>query len=302
MTSSGPRVFLEYDQAALDAAYDQALHAPNLPLVLKRYASNSTATRARIGDPERIAYGPTPIETLDIFRTARTSAPVQIFIHGGAWRSSLARDYVFLAEPFVRAGAHVVIPDFAWVQDVPEGLIALADQVRRAITWVYRHAAEFGGDPNQLYISGHSSGGHLAGVALTTDWTKHDLPATLFQGGVCISGIYDLKPVGLSARRSYVKFDHVVEHALSPQRHLGNLRTPLVLACGTCESPEFQRQTFEFAETVRLAGKPVQTLVGENYNHFEILETLGNPLGLVGHAALRQMGLTSVQITRPRNA
>ena len=69
--------------------------------------------------------------------------------------------------------------------------------------------------------------------------------------------------------------------------------TPLVVAYGTCETPEFQRQNREFAAAVKAAEKPVQLLVGENYNHFELPETLSNPYGLLGQAALDLMGLTA---------
>ena len=81
------------------------------------------------------------------------------------------------AEMFLAAGAHYVVPDFAWVQDVGGNLMVLADQVRRAIAWVYENAAHFGGDPNRLYLGGQSSGGHLAAVALTTDWQHAIRPA-----------------------------------------------------------------------------------------------------------------------------
>jgi len=91
--------------------------------------------------------------------------------------------------------------------------------VRRALAWVYRNAKEFGGDASRLYVSGHSSGAHLAGVALVTDWRKEfDLPADTVKGGLLCSGIHDLKPVRLSARSSYVKFTDEMEHALSTQR------------------------------------------------------------------------------------
>ena len=65
----------------------------------------------------------------------------------------------------------------------------------------------------------------------------------------------------------------------------------LVLAHGSCETPEFKRQTRDFHAAVRGAGKPVELLLGEGYNHFEMLETLGNPYGLLGRAALAQMRL-----------
>ena len=193
---------------------------------------------------------------------------------------------------FIAAGAHYVVPDFAWVQDVGGSLIVLADQVCRAIAWVHRNAADFGGDPNRLYLGGQSSGGHLAAVALTTDWRRNfGLPADIIKGGMCISGMYDLIPVRLSARSAYVKFDNATVAALSPICHLDQLHAPLVVAHGTCETPEFQRQNREFAAAVKAAGKRVQLLVGEHYNHFELPETLGNPYGLLGRAALDLMGL-----------
>ena len=291
--AKGPRVWLDLDQAELDAAYDQTVWAPNREQVIRRYAAHSDAARARLGAPRRFAYGPTPVEGLDLYATSRPSAPINVFIHGGAWRAGLARNYAFPAELFVRAGAHFVVPDFAAVQDVGGSLTPMADQVRRAVAWVYRNAKSFGGDPDRLYVSGHSSGAHLAGVVLTTDWAREfNLPADTVKGGLCSSGMYDLKPVRLSARSSYVKFTDEMEQALSSQRHLDRLNAPLVVSHGTLESPEFHRQARDFVAAVMAAGKPVKLLVGEDYNHFEIIETLGTPYGLLGRAVLEQMKLS----------
>jgi len=294
MPEKGPPVFLDYGQAELDAAYDQAAYATNREQLIKRRVRDSELTRLRIGEPERVAYGPADIERLDIYRTERDAAPVFIFIHGGAWRSGRSKDFATPAEMILAAGVHYVVPDFAWVQDVGGSLMVLADQVRRAIAWVYRNAVRFGIDPTRLYVGGQSSGGHLAAVALTTDWPRDfGLPADIIKGGMCISGMYDLTPVRLSARNAYVAFDDATVAALSPIRHLDRLHAPLVVAYGTCETPEFQRQNREFAAAVKAAEKPVQLLVGENYNHFELPETLSNPYGLLGQAALDLMGLTA---------
>ena len=291
----GSAVWLDMDQAELDAAYDQIKYAPNLPQITKRYATNSDAVRARLGAPRRYSYGPSAVEALDVYATKRANAPINIFIHGGAWRGGLARDSAYAAELFVHAGAHYVVPDFINVVEAGGNLMAMAEQVRRAVAWVYRNAQTFGGDANRIYVSGHSSGGHLAGVVLTTDWRKDfGLAADLVKGGLCCSGLFDLKPVRLSFRSSYVKFTDEIEQALSPQRHLDKLNAPLVLAYGTLETPEFQRQSRDFAAAVKAAGKPVELLVGEGYNHFEMPETLANPYGLLGRAALAQMKLSPV--------
>ena len=294
MPEKGPPVFLDYDQVALDAAYDQAAYARNREQLIERRISDSAIIRRRIGKPERAAYGPAEIERLDIYRSERSAAPVFVFIHGGAWRSGRSKDFASPAEMFLAAGAHYVVPDFDWVQDVGGNLMVLADQVRRAIAWVHENIARYDGDPDRLYIGGQSSGGHLAAVALTTDWRRDfNLPADIIKGGMCISGMYDLEPVGLSARSRYVAFDDATVAALSPIRHLGRIRAPLVVAYGTCETPEFQRQNREFAAAVEAAGKKVRLLVGEHYNHFELPETLGNPYGLLGRVALELMGLTA---------
>jgi arylformamidase len=286
------KVWLDLTQAELDAAYDQNAYAPNREQILARNAANSERARARLGAPKRYAYGPTPVEGLDVYPTRRAAAPINVFIHGGAWRGSVAKNNAIAAELFVNAGAHYVVPDFAWVQDVGGSLLPLADQVRRAVAWVYRNAADFGGDPARLYVSGFSSGAHLAGVLLTTDWVKDfGLPADVLKGGLCISGMFDLKPVRLSSRSTYVAFTDQMEQALSPQRHLDKLVAPLIVAYGTLETPEFQRQSRDFAAAVAAAGKRVELLVGEGYNHFELYETFGNPYGVLGRAVLAQMGL-----------
>ena len=291
----GPRVWLDLDQQELDDAYDQSKYAANLAQIVKRYATNSEQVRARLGPPERLAYGPTPIEGLDLYPTQKPNAPVHVFIHGGAWRTGLAKDAAYQAETFVNAGAHYVAVDFNNVVETKGDLMPMADQVRRAVAWVCKNAASFGGDQNRIYLSGHSSGGHLAGVVLTTDWQKDfALPKDVIKGGLCCSGMFDLKPVRLSARSSYVKFTDDVEQALSSQRRLHHLNCPVILAYGTLETPEFQRQSRDFAAAVKAAGKPVTLLVGEGYNHFEMPELLANPHGLLGRAALEQMKLAPV--------
>ena len=285
-----PPVWLDLDQKALDDAYDQSVWATNGKQVLERYAALSDDVRTRLGAPQRWSYGATPVEALDVYR-ARPGAPIQIFVHGGAWRSGTAKEWAFPADMFVHRGAHFVVPDFVSVTDAGGQLSAMADQVRRAIAWTYRNAARFGGDHDRIFLSGHSSGAHLAGVALTTDWKSLGLPPDLLKGGVLLSGMYDLKPVRLSARSRYVHFDDATEAAWSPQRHLDQLRARLVVAYASLDSPEFQRQSRDFAAAANRAGKPVELLVARGYNHYEAPETLANPFGLLGRAALSQMVL-----------
>lgn len=286
------KVFLDYDQKALDDAYDQAVYAPNRAQLLARLAYSSELARQRLGEPQRFAYGEAPIEQLHVYAARTPGAPVNVFVHGGAWRAGRARDYAFPAELFVNAGAHFVVLDFDNVEEVGGSLFPMADQVRRAIAWVHRNAAGFGGDSGRIYVSGTSSGAHLGAVAATTDWPKDfALPADAVKGYTLCSGMYDLRGPRLSKRSAYVKFTDDMEEALSPQRHLERIVTPIVLLYGSFETPEFQRQSREFAAALRRAGKAVELVRAESYNHFEIAETLANPYGPLGRAVLAQMEL-----------
>ena len=287
----GPRVFLDYDQVELDAAYDQSFYAPLADQIHRRLDARSDETRDRLGAPRRAAYGPTEIEALDIYRASRARAPIFVMIHGGAWLYGSAKAYGYAAELFVKAGAHFVVPDFISVDKANGDLTVMADQVRRAIAWTYQNAASFDGDTTRFFIGGHSSGGHLCGVALTTDWTKFGLPADAIAGGLCMSGMFDLRGPRLSKRGKYVKFTDAMEEAMSSQRHIDMLRAPVTVAYGTNETPDFQRQSRDFAAAVKAAGKPVQLIEAVSYNHFEIAESLGNPYGPNGRAAMEMMKL-----------
>ena len=291
--AKGPLVFLDMDQQALDDAYDQEVYAPNRALIVERRKTASGRARAILGMPKRAAYGRSEHEELDIFDCGKAGAPVNVFVHGGAWRRNTAADYALVAEPLVRAGAHSVIIDFINVDQASGNLFPMYEQVGRALAWVYTNAKTFGGDRDRIHISAHSSGSHLSGVVLTRGWREEGLPPDFGKGAVLLSGMYDLAPVALSKRSAYVKFTDDMVAKLSSQRHLDGLNTPLVLGYGTCETPEFQRQSRDFAGAVRAAGKPVELIEGLAYNHFELLETLANPYGLMGRAMLRQMKLVT---------
>jgi arylformamidase len=293
LRAKGAPVWLDFDQQDLDDAYDQSVYAFNARNIAERLAANSETALSVIGRPDRVAYGTAEIEKGDIYRTKRSNAPTMIFIHGGAWRSGRSADFALYAEVFIKAGAHFVAIDFSNVIETKGDLFPMVDQCRRAVAWVYRNAVGFDADPAQIYLCGRSSGSHLAGCVLITEWEKQGLPRDILKGAVLGSGMYDLKAVRLSKRGNYVKFNDEMEDALSAQRHIDRIHTPVVLAHGTLETPEFQRQTRDFAAALRAAGKPVELIVGKGYNHYEMGETLGNPYAVMGRAALAMMKLTT---------
>ena len=288
------KVFLDYTQKELDDAYDQRVWAKNAPEVIKRYGTASAAIRAKYKF-ETKAYGDGEDDKLDIFAPAKappaSGAPIYIFLHGGAWRGGRKEMYAFPAPTFAENGAIYIAIGFSSIPKVR--LPDMAHQVRRAIAWAYKNAKSFGGDPERIFVSGHSSGGHLCGVALVTDWNRYGVPGTVLKGGLSVSGMYELDPVMLSARSSYVKISDEEKGALSALRHLDRIACPVTLAYGDGESPEFKRQSRDMAAALKAKGKSAELIEVKGVNHFEIIETLGKPDGALGKAALKQMGLAA---------
>jgi arylformamidase len=289
--AKGPLVWLDMDQQELDDAYDQTVYAPNRDHIRARRLANNEIALRIIGQPDRVAYGPAEIEKVDIYKTKTPNAPVNIYIHGGAWRGGSSSQVAYMAETFIKAGAHFIAVDFNNVMETGGDIFPMVDQVRRAVAWVYKNAKNFGGDPERVYVTGHSSGGHLAGCVVITEWEKIGLPRDILKGALLGSGMYDLKAPRLSKRSKYVKFTDVMEQELSPQRHIERIHTPLTITYGSLETPEFQRQARDFHAALVAAGKPAKLLVGQSYNHFETQETMGSPYGFMGRAALEMMRL-----------
>jgi arylformamidase len=209
---------------------------------------------------------------------------VLAFIHGGQWQREGTANSSYPALSLVPAGAAYVNLNFPAIPRVriPDMVAAL----RRAIAWLHANAESFGGDPGRLHLAGHSSGGHLAAVLLTTDWTAHGLPADVLKSGLCISGLYELAPAMLSKRGGFMQLSDAEVDALSPIRHLDRVRCPIAVAIGGRETPEFRRQAREFAEAAAAERIELPPL-----NHFEMPETLIDPAAPTTRTLLRRLGV-----------
>jgi len=287
---SREKIFLNYTKPALDSAYDQGPWAPNTRAVLTQVKSLNEYSRSRIGEPRRIKYGSTDVEQLDLYAAKQKNAPVHIHIHGGAWRTGNGSgEQAYNARKFVELGVMYVAPDYQLVNASNKSLYPMVEQVINAVVWTYQNAVKYGGDPDKIYLSGHSAGAHLAGVLVTTDWTKYGLPPNVIKGAFLCSGMYDLYPVSLSSRNQYVTFTDQMVKDLSPMNHIDRINAPIILAYGTNESPEFKRQSQEFAEALKKQGKQVELHVLNGYNHFELMIALGNPYDIPGEIMIRQV-------------
>jgi arylformamidase len=275
------KVFLHYTQEELNRNFDQRGWVSNALEVIGRYPVLSQATRSRLKHRANVAYGPGEDETLDIFPAEGSGRPVQIFVHGGAWRNFTKDDYSFPADAYVPSGIHTVIVNFTNLPKVR--LPQMVDQVRRAIEWVYRNAKSFGGDPEKVYVSAQSSGAHLSAMALTAgDFVR---AATL------VSGPYFMEPVMLSARSSYVQLSKAEEHELSPGLYAHRIKCPVIVAYAEHDTDEFQRQSREFAAALDRAGRLQKVLRLPAVNHFELMECMDDAQHGLMRAILGQMGI-----------
>jgi arylformamidase len=287
-SASSRKVWLDLDQPELDAVYTRPFGASNFETVVQRMVRSTALMRERIGEPQAFSYGPSPIEKLYYYPAGAPNAPIHVHVHGGGWQQRKVETILFPAEAFVNAGIGFAMFDFTSVDETNGDLEPMLAQVCAGLAWLARNARTLGADPDRLYVSGYSSGAHLAAMALMTDWRRYGFAKNPYQGVLLASGIYDLRPLRLSQPFSYLRISDEIEADLSPQRHPDALDIPVILICGTCESKEFQRHTTGFAAALKDAGHSVQCLLAEGYNHFEIMEMFGHPYSPLGRAAIAQ--------------
>ena len=285
-------LYRDYDQAALDAQYNQRARVPEHKDHFARWATGSAAARARSSCHLDLSYGSGEAETLDLFpatATADSAAPVMVFIHGGYWQSLDKGDFSFLAPEFVKAGVIFIAANY------PLAPAASMDEIvarnRAMLAWLWRHVGEFGGDPTRIHLFGHSAGGHLTAMMAATDWqTDGDLPADLIKSAWSISGIYDLEPV----RRCYLN-DALKMHEATARRNSPALLVPpahsvMSVSLGGAETDEFHRQQADFVTRWRDHGIAVGVLDMPGLNHFSIMDAFLGPDSVPRQRILAQIG------------
>lgn len=288
-------VYRDLDQAALDYQYNNRSHVADPQRYLDWYTTASEVARARVTHVRDIAYGPRPDERLDIFTPAGAKThdrrPVVAFVHGGAWQHLDLSRSSFAAETFTARGALYVPIGFTRMP-AAESLDKMIAQVRGALAWLWQHIADHGGNRERLYLVGHSSGAHLAAMALVTDWQRmFGLPADLIRSAVLASGIYDLEPVRLSYRNEFLHLDRAAEIRNSPCRNLPANGAPALIAYGELETSEFKRQARAFAEIWQGQYGNCREMEIERVNHYEVIETLTNSESQLTRATLEWLSL-----------
>lgn len=286
-------IYRDYDAEALERQYMPSYTISDIPAIRDNWAAMSAAYRERAVLERDLAYGPSAGERLDLLRPSRGNAPVLVFIHGGYWRSrNLDKiSYTFALEPIVAAGALVATIDYDLCPDVT--LDVLVHQVRRACAWVWRHAHEYGGDPERLHVSGHSAGGHLTAMMSATDWPAFEagLPRDMIKSAVSVSGLFNLEPLRLSSLNDDLRLDPEAARRNSPQFMAPTTALPVSVVVGGGETDEFRRQSREFADAWRAPAGTIDYIETPGHHHFGVIEAMTEPDNLLTATILRHMKL-----------
>ncbi len=281
------KVWLDLDQAALDAQVNLRARWPHHPEVIARWGSASAIAREQLPRRLDLSYGASPGETLDFFPAAGAGpAPLLIFIHGGYWQGLDKSDFSYLAPPFVEAGIAVASVNYDLAPRT--SVRVMVQQVDRAIAWLSQRAAEFGCDRTRLVLAGHSAGGHLATLALLRESARaaDRGPPPLLRGAVSVSGVYDLAPIALSYHQQVLHLSEQEVQELSPLRRPPLRARPLVVAVGSGETPEFLRQQAALLAQWRALDLPVAEIALEGRDHFNAVDALAERDHALYHATV----------------
>ena len=261
-------------RAQLDAAYNNTAAVRNSADKLADWTERSKRVRAERSELLDLEYGRRPRNRIDIFRCGKAHAPLLVYIHGGYWQRNAKEFFACLAEGPIARGFDAALVGYTLAPEAT--LTEIVGEVRMAIHWLRVNGPRYDIASAKLIVSGWSAGGHLTAMALA------DADA-----GLAISGIFDIEPCRLNYLNDALRLTMEEQVLLSPIRQLPRSSPPLVIAYGTAELPELQRQSRDYHNARRHAVLPSELVPLDDHDHFSILEEMADPNGKLTDALVR---------------
>jgi arylformamidase len=259
-------------RAELDKAYNNSAAVKDGAARVAEWTRRSEAVRERHHSTLDLAYGPRPRNRIDLFRCGQRQAPLFVFIHGGYWQRNSKDMFACMAVGPLARGFDVALIGHTLAPEVT--LTEIVGETQAAIRWLARERVSRG----KLIVSGWSAGGHL--TATTAGMTEVD-------AAMPISGVFDVEPCRLNYLNDALKLNAEEAAAMSPLANLPPRCAPMVIAFGTDELPELQRQSKAYWHALSAAGHDAALLPLAERNHFTILEELASPDGQLTGALVR---------------
>ncbi len=278
--------------ADLSREYSPSSCAPGFAQVLARYrglSDEALATHAT----HAIRYGDLPQEQALLFLpdAPATPPPLLVYIHGGYWQELSAHDSCFAATAALAQGVSYAAIDYTLA---PEASLAqITDQCVQAVACLRQHYLQI--HPGAaIVVAGSSAGAHLAAMLCTAGPHQgRGGSATLVDGAVLLSGIYDLQPLVATYVNDKLGLDGAEARRLSPQLLVATTTVPTLVCWGEHETPEFKRQSREYAARLRSSGQLAGAYEVPGVNHFDIVFGLCDPASRLGRDTLGLLKATT---------
>lgn len=277
--SSTEKIYQGFDQEQLDFQYNNRERVPNHQDILDELAERGTAYVESITYQADIAFGDDPDEQLDIYPATNgdQNPPVMIYFHGGYWFSRHKNDFQFIPPGFNAAGATVVVVNYGLIPKID--MAELIRQCQASVAWTYKNIAKHGGDPNKIYISGHSAGGHITAMMMATDWDAWGVDNQSIKGALAISGLYDLEPIRHTYMNPTLGFTKDTVAQFSPIHLSPTVAAKMIVAVGGAETDEFKRHSDMITEAWAGSKTECEINVVPDLNHFTVLSDLASTEG-----------------------
>ncbi|GAK26671.1 alpha/beta hydrolase [Serratia liquefaciens] len=286
------KIDLLFDDLSMRAVqYNARASVENFDACMAQYEQLAAQAKAQTPGIYDIHYGMGVAERLDLFPAPRQPSPLLVFIHGGYWHSQRKEEACSMAANFTQHGVAVATLEYTLQ---PEATLAeIVREVRSAIAWLYHHAGQYGIDPERIFVSGSSAGGHLCGMLIADDWQhRYQVPVNVIKGALALSGLYDIRPLCDIYINDWMRLTPEQAATLSPLFMLPEKANApqILLDVGAKETQGFRNQTLAYFAACREKGLNVALLEDRHNNHFTLVNELANP-----HSTLFQQVMAMIK-------
>ncbi len=287
-----PIVYRGMNANQISEAYDDHKTIPNLDLLLQENRERAKVIKDKLNPICDLSYGNEPIQKLDIYAPKNAKElPVLIDVHGGGWVAGSKNPRSIPAESIISKNIIWVTIDYGLAPEYR--MCDMVSHIRKAVVWIYNNIAQYGGDPSRLYISGQSSGAHLAATTIMPGWHKNfDVPEKVIKGLIALSGIYDLDGLFYSCETSIsdaLKLSLEESRQYSPMYHLPQHSIPTLIAYGSKEPLAYAIESKDYIKSLENAGCSVSLQVVPDANHFDMINALSNKEGSLFKSAIKMI-------------
>lgn len=273
-------IYKNYNNETLNRQYNNRLQSPGFATHFERQAQWNKETAATLKPIRDISYGEHPREKLDVYLSKTPNAKALVFIHGGYWQALDKNDFQFVATAFESLPVTVFIISYPLA---PEASMAtIVSSCKKAIDWVIDNAENYNANKKSVYLAGHSAGGHLVSMILTSN---KDV-----RGACTLSGVFNLVPIQKTTINDAIKMKEqdAVDYSATNKEPAGN--PPLIIAVGGDESDEFKAQSAELTKAWNKKAA-AQLIEVPGINHYSIVECFAEKGSILHNAMCAMMEL-----------